>query len=188
MENIKKYYKIVDEDNDKPYASYYQKIVWIVQDFIEDSSGCGFIVQKVSVVDTAGVSRGEDRIDFGKEPYYEAWKVVTGVVSVEDSSGDYDDCFTSGENTPALFLKAASVNKRGIITYNSDVYWVDIKNPLYHYVDSWRRDEVVQAGGLRSVWESEMKMELGESVTSRSFEHHIDYQKDDFGVVEGTLT
>lgn len=166
MCRIVRFFDVVDERNDLPYAFYFQKIVWNVKEIAEYESANGFIVQKVCYNDTVGAT-------FSTEAYYEAWQVCNGVCERTDSY-NYDDAFASPDSFESYLLDN-SIGKRGFIRYDALVYWIDAKSGLYKTVSMWERGKVKMAGGLKSTFVSDCP-EL-QKITyrfSRKFTHNID--------------
>jgi nucleoside-diphosphate-sugar epimerase len=92
----------------------------------------GYIVQKVDVkcsIPGVGVA---DR------PYFEAWKVTNGITG---NSG-YDDHFTCSD-----------IENEGVITYNTEIYWIDITDDLFAEVSEWKSGEAFMANELPSTYD-----------------------------------
>ena len=166
MCKIVRFFDVVDEENDLPYAFYFQKIVWNVMEIAGYENANGFIVQKVCYNDTVGVT-------YSTEAYYEAWKVCNGVCEKIDSY-NYDDAFASPDSFKSYLLDS-SIGKRGFIKYDALVYWIDAKSDLYKTVSMWEPGKVKMAGELKSSLVSDCpEIQKIPHRFSRKFTHDID--------------
>lgn len=166
----KRYYKIIREDNDKPYAYYLLKILWNVDNIINDNCKNGYIVQKVNITNTTKI-KGLDDIE-----YYEAWKVINGKVENIDNY-DYDDIFMWYDSFTMDMCLEHSKGKKGEISYYCEVFWVSENNILYEEVNLWKKG-IPLARDLKSILASEFKYDLGTPIFCRKFTHKVDYDND----------
>lgn len=163
MEN--KYYKIIEKDNDKPYAYYVQKIKWIVKNIIDDNCLDGYIVQKVKLVNNTKIRGIDDK------EYFEAWKVNNGIIENETS---YDDCFMWYPSYLIEDCKENSKGKKGKIGYYCEVYWISKLNPLFNKVDLWGH-EVPEALELKSIMANKIDFKIDKPLFIREFIHNVNY-------------
>lgn len=147
---MKKYIDIIEE-NHTDYCACYQLIKWKVIDIAGYNKSNGFIVQKFT-----RVSEPENLV-IKDVTYYEAWLVQEGRC-IETMNQKYDDQFAVAHPMCQLNAFNASLNKKGRYEFSGDVFWIDKEHDsvLYNMVWMWSTNEVEQAGGLRSVYETEI--------------------------------
>ena len=165
---VSKYYEIIEEDNDKPYAYYCLKIRWNVLNIINnDINNNGYIVQKVNIINTTGLK------GLPEEGYYEAWKVINGKID-NPKNYNYDDNFIFYDK---MFINECRNISRGItgeITYLCEVFWINSNNMLYDEINLWKND-VLYAGDLKSIYESNFKYKFKNAIIYRQFSHKVKY-------------
>ena len=139
---MKKYYEIINIDNDKPYAYCSLGINWCPKDFINDKCLDGYIVQRVKITNIG--------IDIPDANYYEAWKVENEKY-VEHTDNKADDTFNVGNDLIINDYIILSLGKTGYIKFSAEVYWISKMNELYGFVDKWKEGRVREAGELKSI-------------------------------------
>jgi hypothetical protein len=106
-------------------------------------------------------------------PYYEAWKVVDGVVIHEDEGPEYyDDSFsncgdgffmnTVAENN-AKKIRTVGVQKT-YVSYNCRVFWVESGTVAYRTVEQWKPADQIgikMAGKLRASYDATIELDEG---------------------------
>lgn len=169
-----KYFKILEENNNMPYAYYILKIKWNVKNIIgKDKNTDGYIVQKVCVTNTTGLN------GLPEEEYYEAWKVVNGKIE-NPKKLDYDDIFSFYPSFLIEECKMDSLGKNGIINYKCNIYWINSKSKYYKLIELWN-NEVLYACDLKSVYLKNIDYRFTNSLFTRNFIHIVNYniKKDD---------
>lgn len=173
--NILRYYTVVNCDNDSPFAYYLLEINWNIEEIAGYSNASGYIVQKVKISNTLGL-KGLDN------EYFEAWPVENGKLKL-DRSDLADDTFEWLSPSDAL---SESVGKRGRITYNTQVFWVDRSDPLYNVPNSWEEGTVCEAGNLKSILAKDCKeFERIAPAFEREFIHVVDF--DNWSVIKESI-
>lgn len=171
---VKNYYSIVEEDNDRPYAYYLQRIKWDLNKIVKEYGKDGYIVQKVSFSNNTGIGI---KVSYG-EDYYEAWKVINGHMEYGDFK--YDDEFSCGYPIEiSEFLdgcKEDSIGKKGKIQYICEVYWVEMGGIEYEEVMKWKTGPIGNAAReLPSIAVKDCKVIFKRLLQKRDFIHTVDY-------------
>ena len=126
-------------------------IKWNVPLITSNSNASGFIVQKFGrKLSPPDALKNKNLLD---TEYYEAWKVENGAISPEDH-GECDDMFSIGEYLcfpTREFI--CSLDTKGRFEFTGSVYWIPESSPLYRIVNSWSKEEVPQANGLRATYQ-----------------------------------
>ncbi len=138
------------EENHTDYAACYQRIKWNVEVIAGYERPNGFIVQHFF-----RTSSPKDFI-LDDTSYYEAWEVKDGFC-IDTKGQFYDDEFAIGHPMDQLEVFPKSTYTAGEYCFTGKVFWVDESkhSSLFQVVRKWPRNEVKQAGGLHSVYQSD---------------------------------
>ena len=126
-----------------PYAAFRFGIRWKVDRIAGHKKANGFIVQKINV------SAPDYLHSFPVKEYFEAWEVQNGKIKYPTNAipENIDDCFCAVESTAF-----ESLGKKGQVSYQAKVYWIDYRDSLFEAISKWKIGKVIQAGNqIRSI-------------------------------------
>lgn len=134
---MSRYYSVIGKlFEDNLNGDFRLPIKWNIKEISNQINACGFIVQHMNVDSSNKCIPSND--------YFEAWLVKDGVVSGDDKNQYWDDVWTA----PYSYVET-DIGEMCVL-FSSKVYWVPIDSDEFNHVMKWRRDAVVESGGLRS--------------------------------------
>lgn len=171
---------ITHEVNDSPYLFYLHEGYWNVEKITNSKNASGYIVQEVHITNDSGIDELPVKVD-----YFEAWRVISG--KVEDFEVDNpDDSFKFGMEGMEEYLIKISMGHKGIIKYNTYVYWIEENDELFYLVDSWKPRTIKQAGKLKSATFDDYSDVFNLTIIGeRRFEHEVSF--DDGNCIKDAL-
>lgn len=150
------YYSVVIDMTSSKSAFYMYGINWVPDRIVDEGDKDGYIVQKVKFKNNSNLEITKNNIK--DVEYLEAWKVQNKKV-IRNINDDCDDLFSCGSQYDMISWIIKSLGENGYVEYITEVYWIDIKNPLYRFVDSWEESSNSNrlANGLKSILYSDCK-------------------------------
>ena len=152
---MEKYY-FVGKKNETEYSACRFEIKWNVEQIADCEKANGYIVQHFTRKEIP-----TNIITSNDEDYYEAWKVINGLIIYSDgkTSSDFDDAFALGMNFVDEVSSeeladhvCRSAGTTGEIRFNGEVYWIPIDDELYSVVDKWENGAIICAGNLKATY------------------------------------